>query len=81
MALGFFPNELDVIQSNPFLLTQGPPSSYLGEMLTKWLQWAPAVGRGNRNFATFEDLRAALLRVLGSVAHDLGPAISIGTVK
>ena len=58
------------------LLMQGA-TGYLGEMLTKWLQWAPGDGRGSRNFATFEDLRDALLKVqvTASIAYDLGPAL------
>ena len=75
-ALGFFPNELNIIGSNPMLLMQGP-SGYLGEMLTRWLQWAPGDGRRSRNFATFEDLRDAILKVpsIASLAYDLGPAL------
>ena len=59
------------------LMIQSPPSSYLREMLTKWLQWAPGDGRGSRNFATFEDLRDVLLKVqvTASIAYDLGPAL------
>ena len=59
------------------LMIQSPPSSYLREMLTKWLQWAPGDGRGSRNFATFEDLRDALLKVqvTASIAYDLGPPL------
>ena len=58
------------------LMMQGQ-SGYLGEMLNKWLQWAPGDGRRSRNFATYEDLREALLKVPGiaSVAYDLGPVL------
>ena len=58
------------------LLLQGP-SGYLGEMLGKWLQWAPGDGRGSKNFATFEELQAALLKVSDTAAsaYDLGSAL------
>ena len=52
------------------LLTQSPPESYLREMLSQWLQWAPGDGRGSTGFATRELLRAALLRAnLGQLAQ------------
>ena len=61
-ALGFKEGEMDNIQSNPMLLTQSAPKSYLREMLTQWLQWAPGDGRGSTSYATKESLRAALLK-------------------
>ena len=58
------------IQSNLVLLTQSPPKSFLNEMLSQWLQWAPGDGRGSTDFATRESLRAALLRAnLGQLAQ------------
>ena len=69
-ALGFLEGELENIQSNPMLLTQSPPKSWLREMLTQWLQWAPGDGRGSSGFATRSSLRAALLKVnLGQLAR------------
>ena len=69
-ALGFKQEEMNIIQSNQILLMQGPPKSYLNEMLTQWLQWAPGDGRGSVGFATKESLRTALLRVnLGQLAQ------------
>lgn len=46
-------------------------------MVEHWLQWAPGDGRGSKNFATFEDLQAALLRVDGfaAKAYDLEDAL------
>ena len=41
--LGFLEGELDIIQSNAILLAQSP-ISYLREMLSQWLQWAPGDG-------------------------------------
>ena len=61
-ALGFKEGEMCNIQSNPMLLTQSAPKSYLREMLTQWLQWAPGDGRGSTSYATKESLRAALLK-------------------
>jgi hypothetical protein len=46
------------------------PQSFLGEMLSQWLQWASGDGRGSTGFATRESLRAALLRAnLGQLAE------------
>lgn len=77
--LGFLPNELSVIESNPILMTQNPPVSYLSKMLELWLQWAPSDGRGSKNFATFEDLQAALLRVndIAAEAYNLQSVLGI----
>ena len=58
------------IQSNPMLLTQSAPKSYLGEMLTQWLEWAPGDGRGSVGFASRDSLHAALLMAnLGQLAQ------------
>lgn len=59
------------------LMTQKAPFSYLGRMLELWLQWAPGDRRGSKNFATFKNLRKALLQVdtLAAKAHDLEQAI------
>ena len=74
LALGFFPNELDNIQSTPTLMT---PSSYLSQMIENWLQWAPDDGRGSKNYATFEGLRDALTRNpdTAALACNLGTAL------
>ena len=69
-VLGFKEGELNNIQSDPMLLTQSPPKSYLREMLSQWLQWAPGDGRGSTSYATKESLHAALLRAnIGLVAE------------
>ena len=60
--LGFKEGEMNNIQSNLVLLTQSPPSSFLREMLSQWLQWAPGDGRCSTGYATKDSLRAALLR-------------------
>ena len=61
-ALGFKEGELDNIQANLVLLTQSPPLSYLRQMVSQWLQWAPRDGRGSTGFATEESLHVALLK-------------------
>ena len=68
-ALGFKQGEMNNIQSNP-MLTASAPSSYLEEMLTQWLEWAPGDRRGSKGFATTEALRVALLKAnLGQLAQ------------
>ena len=68
--LGFKEGEMNNIQSNLVLLTQSPPNSFLREMLSQWLQWAPGDGRGSTGYASKESLRAALLRTnLGQLAQ------------
>ena len=57
--LGFGQGELDIIQSKPMLVTQGPVS-YLNEMLSWWFQWAPKDGRGSKDFATLGALKSAM---------------------
>ena len=69
-ALGFLEGELKNIQSDVILMTQSPPKSWLREMLSQWLQWAPGDNRGSSSFATKESLRSALLNVdLGQLAQ------------
>ena len=52
------------------MLLMQAPESFLSEMLSQWLQWAPGDGRGSTGFATRESLRAALLRAnLGQLAQ------------
>ena len=69
--LGFFSTELDGIQAKPLLLIDAP-NSWLSEVLSEWLQWAPGDSRGSTSFATLEGLKAALREAgLGVTAHDL----------
>ena len=68
-ALGFKEGEMNNIESRPKLYMQAP-ESFLREMLSQWLQWAPGDGRGSKGFATRESLRAALLEAnLGDLAE------------
>ena len=60
---------MDNIAGRP-LLMQLAPNSWLGEMLTQWLEWAPGDARGSTGFATKEALHVALLKAnLGQLAH------------
>ena len=69
-ALGFREGELNNIQSDPGLLMHSPPKSYLREILSQWLQWAPGDGRGSTGYATKKLMNAALLKAnLGRVAE------------
>ena len=54
--LGFHPGELENIHARPLLLTTAP-ESWLGAMLTEWLQRAPDDPRGN---SSIESLTLAL---------------------
>ena len=69
--LGFSANELNLIQSKPALFTEAP-TSWLQEIISQWLQWAPGDSRGSNSFATLENLKSALSRAgLGTTAHHL----------
>ena len=69
--LGFKEGEMDNIKMSPVLLMEAP-QSWLGAMLSQWLQWAPGDGRGSTGYASKESLQAALLRAnLGQLAQQL----------
>ena len=54
------------------MLLMEAPQSWLGAMLSQWLQWAPGDGRGSTGYASKESLQAALLRAnLGQLAQQL----------
>lgn len=59
-SLGFSEQEMNTIQSNPILVIQGAPKSYLRELLTQYLQWGPGDQRGSKDFPTRDSLRIAL---------------------
>ena len=47
------------------------PQSWLGEMLTQWLEWAPGDDRDSKSFAMKESLCDALLKAnLGNELAD-----------
>ena len=76
MGLQFKHCELNNIQSKPLLLSTAP-ASWLNEMLSMWLQWAPGDHRGSTNYATVEGLAIALERAgLAAAADDLNKALS-----
>ena len=59
---------MDLIEYTTRLLLCAP-SSYLEELLSQWLQWAPGDGRGSTGYATKESLIAALRQAnLGALA-------------
>ena len=71
MALGFKELELKEIEHN-IQLQLNAPKSYLRELLSQWLQWAPGDGRGSKNVATRKALCNALFKInLGRLAMDL----------
>ena len=59
MHLGFLQGELNNIQGNVTLITNSP-NSWLTEMLTQWLQWAPGDGRKSSSVASVDSLTLAL---------------------
>ena len=71
LVLGFTNSQLSTIQATPSLFSNAP-SSYLREMLTQWLQWAPGDAKGHTNYATLESLQRAVDGAgLGVTALDL----------
>ena len=83
MELGFKENELKLIQSNPMLLIEEPPKSYLREMLNQWLLWGPGDSRGSESCANTELLNKAILNLnslnpeLASIIQDLSAELMI----
>ena len=72
VAMGFSEGELNNIQANQMLLTQSPPKSFLKEMVSQWLQWAPGDGRGSTGCATKKSLVAALYKInLGQLVKNI----------
>jgi hypothetical protein len=57
--LGFHQGELDNIESKPSLFS-GAPKTWLSQMLTEWLEWAPGDSRGSSSSASIECLKCAL---------------------
>jgi hypothetical protein len=74
LNLGFHSAELDNIQCKLTLIAEAP-SSYLSDLLSQWLQWAPdsSSGASKRNkYATLEDLQSAVRHAhLARVAEEL----------
>ena len=75
-GLGFIPHELQNIRATPSLF-HSAPSSYLGQMLSEWQQWAPGDARGSSGYATLEALVAAVDGAgLGRAAQELASMTS-----
>ena len=69
--LGFIKGELDNIQDAP-KHHYTAPESWLGAMLSEWLQWAPSAQRGSDHYATLEALKDAVSKAgFGSTAESL----------
>lgn len=69
--LGFHQWELRNIESAPTLL-QRAPESWLIDMLSKWLEWAPRDKRGSTQYATLNSLKRAIRKTgLGKTAEKL----------
>ena len=72
--LGFDQGELDNIESKPTLWHEAP-RSWLREMLSEWLGWAPAAGEGEKSATcTLRQLKAAVSKCgceLGKTAEKL----------
>ncbi len=58
-SLGFYEYEINGMKSNPTYLA-GAPDSYLGPMLSKWVQFSPPDQRKSKKRATLEALKSAV---------------------
>ena len=69
--LGFQQGELNNILAKPLLLS-GAPQSWLSDLLSQWMEWAPGDSRGSTKYATLEDLKSAVSKAgFGVVAAGL----------
>ena len=69
-GLGFSNQELDQIDRQSDATFEGK----LNVLLRCWLQWYPGDSRGSTTFATYTQLKTALVNAgLGAVARDLPP--------
>ena len=59
LNLGFQPGELLNIETKPLLLADAP-QSWLGALLSEWLQWTPGDSRGSTQFVTLKALKFTL---------------------
>ncbi len=56
--LGFYQHEIESIG----YIKGAPPESYLGPMLSRWVQFSPPDGRDSKEVATLEALKSAVDR-------------------
>lgn len=76
--MGFSQGEIEIIQGNFTIATQGPPG-FLRKMLGDYLHWAPGDARGSKDFATLESLKDAVSGAgFGTEALDLGKYAEAG---
>ena len=69
--LGFQHEELDNIQAKPLQLNVAP-QSWLSELLSHWMEWAPGDSRGSEKYANLDDLKTAVSRSgFGVIAAEL----------
>ena len=75
--LGFMKGEVENIKAHPLKL-RNAPMSYLEEVLSQWLEWAPGDSRGSDSFATLETLQKALTDAeFPNISHELQVAIGM----
>jgi hypothetical protein len=75
-SLGFTYPEISIIEANP--RSRGP-TSYLGNMIGDWLEWAPGDARGSEDYATLEHLQLAVSEAgFGVVASKLTRGKQVG---
>jgi hypothetical protein len=69
--LKFKQDELKNIEAKPSLVSDAP-ESYLSELISNWMEWAPGDSRGSTNYANLEDLKSAVSKAgFGVVAGEL----------
>ena len=67
----FTRDEINAIKAHPANVAGGPESC-LGDMIGKWLHWAPGDARGSKGRATLEALKRAVDKAgYGDVAEKL----------
>ena len=70
-GLRFTKDEIDNIKADHSKMAGGP-ESYLGDVIGKWLHWAPGDARGSEDRATLEAMRRAVNKAgFGDVAGKL----------
>ena len=70
--LGFLQSELNNIQAKFGHALNDAADTFLREMLSDWLQWAPGDDRGSKSYATLRDLSNVLEECgLGEAANEL----------
>jgi hypothetical protein len=69
--LKFKQDKLKNIEAKPSLFS-GAPESYLSELISEWMEWAPGDSRGSTNYANLENLKVAVSKAgFGATAAKL----------